>query len=100
MLSVQGPGFEWPIFERWDVPWEGQTVVLTMIACGIRCFSSTLETLVPLIFFFFVLMECAIFSSTVTYNGSFVSHSHSTAIPGIYAVYSGISRKGVFFFPQ
>ncbi|RWR90942.1 CAAX amino terminal protease family protein isoform 1 [Cinnamomum micranthum f. kanehirae] len=27
--------FEWPIFERWDVPWEGQTVVLTMIACGI-----------------------------------------------------------------
>ncbi|KAJ8628580.1 hypothetical protein MRB53_021903 [Persea americana] len=31
----KGPGFEWPIFERWDVPWEGQTVVLTMIACGI-----------------------------------------------------------------
>ncbi|KAK1260635.1 hypothetical protein QJS04_geneDACA019491 [Acorus gramineus] len=28
-----GPG--WPIFERWNVPWEWQTVILTMIACGL-----------------------------------------------------------------
>ncbi|XP_058096493.1 uncharacterized protein LOC131242105 [Magnolia sinica] len=28
-------GLDWPIFERWDVPWKWQTVVLTMIACGL-----------------------------------------------------------------
>lgn len=61
LLSVQGPGFEWPIFERWDVPWEGQTVVLTMIACGIRCFSSIFETLVPLVFFLLINGMCHIF---------------------------------------
>ncbi|TVU09515.1 hypothetical protein EJB05_42995 [Eragrostis curvula] len=26
---------EWPILRRWDVPWEWQTVVLTMIGCGV-----------------------------------------------------------------
>uniref|UniRef100_A0A1D1Y3Z7 Putative membrane peptidase ydiL n=1 Tax=Anthurium amnicola TaxID=1678845 RepID=A0A1D1Y3Z7_9ARAE len=26
---------DWPIFERWDVPWKWQTVALTMIACGL-----------------------------------------------------------------
>ncbi|CAA7401916.1 unnamed protein product [Spirodela intermedia] len=25
----------WPIFDRWDVPWRWQTVVLTMLACGL-----------------------------------------------------------------
>ncbi|KAF0915398.1 hypothetical protein E2562_036096 [Oryza meyeriana var. granulata] len=27
---------EWPILRRWDVPWEWQTVVLTMVGCGVR----------------------------------------------------------------
>ncbi|KAJ1289660.1 hypothetical protein BS78_02G181600 [Paspalum vaginatum] len=26
---------EWPILRRWDVPWEWQTVVLTMVGCGV-----------------------------------------------------------------
>uniref|UniRef100_A0A0D9XDN9 CAAX prenyl protease 2/Lysostaphin resistance protein A-like domain-containing protein n=1 Tax=Leersia perrieri TaxID=77586 RepID=A0A0D9XDN9_9ORYZ len=26
---------EWPILRRWDVPWEWQTVVLTMLGCGV-----------------------------------------------------------------
>ncbi|XP_072978183.1 uncharacterized protein [Typha angustifolia] len=28
-------GVEWPILQRWNVPWKWQTVVLTMAACGI-----------------------------------------------------------------
>jgi uncharacterized protein len=27
---------EWPILRRWDVPWEWQTVMLTMVGCGVR----------------------------------------------------------------
>ncbi|PAN12250.2 hypothetical protein PAHAL_2G263100 [Panicum hallii] len=26
---------EWPILRRWDVPWEWQTVMLTMVGCGV-----------------------------------------------------------------
>jgi len=26
---------DWPILERWDVPWDGKTTLLTMIACGL-----------------------------------------------------------------
>ncbi|XP_048530430.1 membrane-embedded CAAX protease MroQ-like [Triticum urartu] len=26
---------EWPILRRWDVPWEWQTVVLSMVGCGV-----------------------------------------------------------------
>ncbi|XP_024318550.1 uncharacterized protein LOC100835467 isoform X2 [Brachypodium distachyon] len=26
---------EWPVLRRWDVPWEWQTVVLTMVGCGV-----------------------------------------------------------------
>ncbi|OVA13360.1 CAAX amino terminal protease [Macleaya cordata] len=28
-------GPDWPILERWDVPWKWQTVFLTMVACGL-----------------------------------------------------------------
>ncbi|GJM98819.1 hypothetical protein PR202_ga15859 [Eleusine coracana subsp. coracana] len=27
---------QWPILRRWDVPWGWQTVVLTMVGCGVR----------------------------------------------------------------
>ena len=27
---------EWTILRRWDVPWEWQTVMLTMVGCGVR----------------------------------------------------------------
>lgn len=27
---------DWPILEQWDVPWDGKTTLLTMIACGLR----------------------------------------------------------------
>ncbi|KVI05562.1 hypothetical protein Ccrd_016121 [Cynara cardunculus var. scolymus] len=30
---------EWPILQRWDVPWEWYTVSLTSLACGLRCYS-------------------------------------------------------------
>lgn len=26
---------DWPILERWDVPWDGKTTLLTMVACGL-----------------------------------------------------------------
>ncbi|XP_020277245.1 uncharacterized protein LOC109851493 isoform X2 [Asparagus officinalis] len=31
----KGSSGNWPILERWDVPWQWQTVVLTMVACGV-----------------------------------------------------------------
>ncbi|CAH8380950.1 unnamed protein product [Eruca vesicaria subsp. sativa] len=33
--KLQGGGSEWPILERWEVPWEWQTVSLTSLACGL-----------------------------------------------------------------
>ncbi|KAK9276435.1 hypothetical protein L1049_005968 [Liquidambar formosana] len=35
--TLQGKenGLNWPILERWDVPWEWQTVSLTSLACGL-----------------------------------------------------------------
>ncbi|PON57589.1 hypothetical protein PanWU01x14_173090, partial [Parasponia andersonii] len=40
--SKDGPqgketGLDWPILERWEVPWGWQTASLTSFACGIRC---------------------------------------------------------------
>ncbi|KAK9116743.1 hypothetical protein Sjap_015690 [Stephania japonica] len=31
-------GLDWPILKRWNVPWKWQTVILTMLACGLRQF--------------------------------------------------------------
>ncbi|KAG9451287.1 hypothetical protein H6P81_011252 [Aristolochia fimbriata] len=28
-------GLDWPVLQRWDVPWKWQTVTLTMFGCGI-----------------------------------------------------------------
>ncbi|KAJ6830978.1 uncharacterized protein M6B38_276670 [Iris pallida] len=33
--SEKGSAVNWPILERWDVPWQWQTVSLTMLACGV-----------------------------------------------------------------
>lgn len=32
----KGSAVDWPILERWDVPWQWQTIMLTMFACGLR----------------------------------------------------------------
>ncbi|XP_039145922.1 uncharacterized protein LOC120283336 [Dioscorea cayenensis subsp. rotundata] len=31
----KGSAVDWPILERWDVPWQWQTIMLTMFACGL-----------------------------------------------------------------
>lgn len=38
--TEKGSALKWRILERWDVPWQWQTVLLTMVACGTRqlCF--------------------------------------------------------------
>lgn len=39
----QGNGSNWPVLQRWDVPWQWQTVSLTSLACGLRCLSYCLR---------------------------------------------------------
>lgn len=34
-LQEKKIGFDWPILQRWDVPWEWQTASLTSLACGL-----------------------------------------------------------------
>ncbi|KAL7589211.1 hypothetical protein Lser_V15G37604 [Lactuca serriola] len=34
-INDKGSGLEWPILQRWDVPWEWYTVSLTSLACGL-----------------------------------------------------------------
>ncbi|CAI9297104.1 unnamed protein product [Lactuca saligna] len=34
-ISDKGSGLDWPILQRWDVPWEWYTVSLTSLACGL-----------------------------------------------------------------
>ncbi|KAJ0975291.1 hypothetical protein J5N97_017256 [Dioscorea zingiberensis] len=31
----EGSALDWPILERWDVPWQWQTITLTMFACAL-----------------------------------------------------------------
>jgi len=33
---MQVSAANWPVLERWDVPWEWQTVLLSTVACGVR----------------------------------------------------------------
>ncbi|XP_077224550.1 CAAX amino terminal protease family protein [Tasmannia lanceolata] len=34
-FTQKDSGLDWPILEPWDVPWKWQTVILTMIGCGL-----------------------------------------------------------------
>jgi hypothetical protein len=39
LVTLSGPkqsSDEWAIVRRWDVPWEWQTVVFSMVGCGVR----------------------------------------------------------------
>jgi len=36
--KLQGGSSEWPILQRWEVPWGWQTVSLTSFACALRQF--------------------------------------------------------------
>jgi hypothetical protein len=39
LVTLSGPkqsSDKWAILRRWDVPWEWQTVVLSMVGCGVR----------------------------------------------------------------
>ncbi|KAJ0256966.1 CAAX amino terminal protease family protein [Hirschfeldia incana] len=46
--KLQGGGSEWPILERWEVPWEWQTVSLTSLACGLSFVLTGLTEMIAL----------------------------------------------------
>ncbi|KAH0877426.1 hypothetical protein HID58_064820 [Brassica napus] len=46
--KLQGGGSEWRILERWEVPWEWQTVSLTSLACGLSFVLTGLTEMVAL----------------------------------------------------
>ncbi|KAF2547641.1 hypothetical protein F2Q70_00019903 [Brassica cretica] len=48
LFKLQGGGSEWRILERWEVPWEWQTVSLTSLACGLSFVLTGLTEMVAL----------------------------------------------------